>query len=86
MNASNLAVCLAPSLFHWCTGGPARSASASPRRQTKHQPDPRELGQNKAAHDCLLFLIKNHRELFSVSISCGSLFVCLILNFLQPVT
>lgn len=87
MSASNLAVCLAPSLFH--LGGPSshgaasstppspvtvvhhRSSSVSPRRN--HQspsaiglPDSKQLGQNKAAHDCLLFLIKNYHQLFVV--------------------
>ncbi|XP_054270590.1 rho GTPase-activating protein 7 isoform X2 [Macrosteles quadrilineatus] len=68
MTASNLAVCLAPSLFHW-QPTPSRSSSVSPRRRNKSTgvPDAKELGQNKAAHDCLLTLIKQHRELFSVS-------------------
>lgn len=30
-------------------------------------PDQRELSENKAAHDCLLYLVKMHRELFMVS-------------------
>ncbi|XP_024082130.1 stAR-related lipid transfer protein 13 isoform X1 [Cimex lectularius] len=64
MNSSNLAVCLAPSLFHW-TAPPSRSSSVSPRRNNG-VPDPRQLGHNKAAHDCLLALIKNHKELFNV--------------------
>ncbi|XP_025198097.1 rho GTPase-activating protein 7 isoform X2 [Melanaphis sacchari] len=100
MSASNLAVCLAPSLFHlgnsgaWSSshphGGSAggstpsspvtshnRSSSVSPRRN-HHQssanstiavglPDSKQLGQNKAAHDCLLFLIKHYRQLFAMS-------------------
>lgn len=67
MTASNLAVCLAPSLFHW-QPAPTRSSSVSPRRRNKSSgvPDARELGQNKAAHDCLLTLIKHHRELYTV--------------------
>lgn len=70
MNASNLALCLAPSLFHWQLA-PARSSSVSPRRRNKStgMPDARELGQNKAAHDCLLALIKHHKELFMVCVS-----------------
>lgn len=60
MSASNLALCLAPSLFPDYT---APSRPASPRRGA---PDPRQLAHNKAAHDCLLALIKNHRELFTV--------------------
>uniref|UniRef100_A0A224XGN9 Putative tumor suppressor protein n=2 Tax=Panstrongylus TaxID=65342 RepID=A0A224XGN9_9HEMI len=65
MTASNLSVCLAPSLFHWTTAPLSRSASVSPRRN-HGVPDPRQLGHNKAAHDCLLALIKNHRELFTI--------------------
>jgi deleted in liver cancer protein len=102
MSASNLAVCLAPSLFHlgngsaWSSshphGGSAggstpsspvtshnRSSSVSPRRN-HHQssatsasvvglPDSKQLGQNKAAHDCLLFLIKHYRQLFAVRVA-----------------
>lgn len=84
MTASNLAVCLAPSLFHFSHNGGGgssggsgggganvasnRSNSASPRRRkTVGIPDQRELSENKAAHDCLLYLIKTHRELFMVS-------------------
>ncbi|XP_039288057.1 rho GTPase-activating protein 7 isoform X1 [Nilaparvata lugens] len=70
MNASNLALCLAPSLFHWQpTPSPTRSSSVSPRRRSNKNlgiPDARELGQNKAAHDCLLSLIKHHKQLFMV--------------------
>ncbi|BET00952.1 START [Nesidiocoris tenuis] len=64
MTASNLAVCLAPSLFHW-NAVPARTTTASPRKNNG-VPDPRQLGHNKAAHDCLLALIKNHKEVFNV--------------------
>ncbi|KAL0124251.1 hypothetical protein PUN28_006242 [Cardiocondyla obscurior] len=71
MTASNLAVCLAPSLFHFNHSNPNvtnRSSSVSPRRRkTVGIPDQRELSENKAAHDCLLYLVKMHRELFMVS-------------------
>lgn len=71
MTASNLAVCLAPSLFHFNhsnTNVTNRSSSVSPRRRkTVGIPDQRELSENKAAHDCLLYLVKMHRELFMVS-------------------
>lgn len=71
MTASNLAVCLAPSLFHFShsnTNVTNRSSSVSPRRRkTVGIPDQRELSENKAAHDCLLYLVKMHRELFMVS-------------------
>lgn len=72
MTASNLAVCLAPSLFHFShsnTNVTNRSSSVSPRRRkTVGIPDQRELSENKAAHDCLLHLVKMHRELFMVSV------------------
>ncbi|PSN51869.1 hypothetical protein C0J52_04727 [Blattella germanica] len=72
MTASNLAVCLAPSLFHLhhvpSSSSSSRSSSASPRRRkTVGVPDQRELGENRAAHDCLLYLIKEHKDLFYVS-------------------
>ncbi|KAJ8891728.1 hypothetical protein PR048_004263 [Dryococelus australis] len=71
MTASNLAVCLAPSLFHLhhatSSASSTRSASASPRRRkTVGIPDPRELSENKAAHDCLLYLVREHKDLFVV--------------------
>ena len=90
MTPSNLAVCLAPSLFHL----PATSSSnragpvgvnisgnnnnasisssggvnnSSPRRRkTVGVPDQRELSQNKAAHECLLQMINDYRNLFTV--------------------
>ncbi|XP_050523367.1 rho GTPase-activating protein 7 [Daktulosphaira vitifoliae] len=83
MSASNLAVCLAPSLFHLgnsnshgssgstppSPGGSQRSSSVSPRRNQTNigLPDSKQLGQNKSAHDCLLFLIKQYRELYTMS-------------------
>ncbi|XP_067000581.1 rho GTPase-activating protein 7 [Anabrus simplex] len=69
MTSSNLAVCLAPSLFHLhhAPSASSRSASASPRRRkTVGVPDSRELNENKAAHDCLLYLIREHKDLFVV--------------------
>jgi len=76
MTASNLAVCLAPSLFHFNhsnTNVTNRSSSVSPRRRkTVGIPDQRELSENKAAHDCLLYLVKMHRELFMVSTEASS--------------
>lgn len=77
MTASNLAVCLAPSLFHFNhsnTNVTNRSSSVSPRRRkTVGIPDQRELSENKAAHDCLLYLVKMHRELFMVSAEASSI-------------
>lgn len=61
MNESNLAVCFAPSLFHY--------NQVSSSRQGMGAPHPRELAETKAAHECLLYFIKNHKTLFSVSIN-----------------
>lgn len=40
----------------------------SPKRLQKSGtfPDVKELGQNKAAHECLYYLIKHYRDLFTV--------------------
>lgn len=67
MTPSNLAVCLAPSLFH--NGSASRTTSVSPRRRKNGTgvPDPRELAETKASHDCLTFLIENHIAVFSVT-------------------
>ncbi|KAK7595289.1 hypothetical protein V9T40_013114 [Parthenolecanium corni] len=73
MSASNLALCLAPSLFYWTHSSAIyhtrRSSSMSPKRLQKSGtfPDVKELGQNKAAHECLYYLIKNYRDLFTIS-------------------
>ena len=88
MTASNLAVCLAPSLFHLhhvpSSSSSSRSSSASPRRRkTVGVPDQRELGENRAAHDCLLYLIKEHKDLFFVSIWVLSSFLCDYVSFLK---
>lgn len=60
MNESNLATCFAPSLFHY-----GQSTSV---KQSLGSPHPRELAENRAAHDCLLFMLKNFRKLYTVSI------------------
>ena len=65
MSASNLAVCLAPSLFHMQTSKPP---TASPRRRKAvGVPDQRELNENKAAHECLTTLITDCYSLNNVS-------------------
>lgn len=61
MNENNLAVCFAPSLFHY--------SHISSNRQMLGTPQPRELAETKAAHDCLLYLLKNHNNLFNVNIN-----------------
>lgn len=58
MNESNLATCFAPSLFHY--------SQSSSIKQGLGSPHPRELAENRAAHDCLFFLLKNFRKLYTV--------------------
>ncbi|XP_055680251.1 uncharacterized protein LOC129788248 isoform X2 [Lutzomyia longipalpis] len=67
MTANNLAVCLAPSIFHGGIISP-RSNSVSPRRRKPAGlPDPRELCETKASHECLTYLIQNYRTVFTFS-------------------
>ena len=76
MNASNLAVCFAPSLFHMFGGSGALNQSASsPKRSrkmtsssssTSGTPEPKELLEQKAAHECLALMITQGRRLFVV--------------------
>lgn len=79
MTVNNLAVCLAPSLFHNAisagggsgggSGGGVGSLAASPRRKGKGTglPDAKELFEAKAAHECLAFMIDNYRQIYSAS-------------------
>ncbi|XP_065567660.1 rho GTPase-activating protein 7-like isoform X3 [Artemia franciscana] len=69
MTLSNLAVCFAPSLFQLSHTISPRSTSSSPRRRTKTTgtPDPRELGENKAAHDCMLTMLREYNQLFQLT-------------------
>ena len=66
MNASNLAVCFAPSLFN--TLGNLNSSS-SPRRQRKSpgMPEQRELLEQKGTHGCFTYMITDCKKLFMVS-------------------
>ncbi|KAG8227526.1 hypothetical protein J437_LFUL008398 [Ladona fulva] len=69
MTVSNLAVCLAPSLFHHHHQGRStsqRPASTEALSTTPGMPDPRELSQSRAAHDCLHFLLREQNSLFRV--------------------
>ncbi|KAG4080008.1 hypothetical protein HA402_006320 [Bradysia odoriphaga] len=71
MTANNLAVCLAPSLFY--NGATSMSSNnfripASPRRRKPTGvPDPRELSETRASHECLTYLIENYRTVFTIS-------------------
>lgn len=72
MTVNNLAVCLAPSIFHvgMSSVASSRSNSVSPRRRKATGtgvPDARELSETKASHECLAFLIQNMRTIYTVS-------------------
>ncbi|XP_044765829.1 rho GTPase-activating protein 7 [Coccinella septempunctata] len=56
MNESNLATCFAPSLFHY----------SSISKSNLGTPQAKDLAENKAAHDCLLFFLENHEKLFTI--------------------
>ncbi|XP_018325604.1 rho GTPase-activating protein 7 [Agrilus planipennis] len=58
MNESNLALCFAPSLFQF--------SQTVQNRQNMGTPHPRELAENKAAQECLLYILKNRNILFSI--------------------
>lgn len=58
MTDSNLALCFAPTLFHH---------NQVVNRPVTGVPSTKELDENRAAHDCLLFLIKNYNNLFNVT-------------------
>ncbi|PAA86921.1 hypothetical protein BOX15_Mlig000113g3 [Macrostomum lignano] len=65
MTPSNLAVCLAPSLFYF----PHQVAAATPsrfRRPGGGAPDPRDLEDHKAAAACLAFMIDCCHRMFTV--------------------
>lgn len=71
MNASNLALCFAPSLFYYnqaaTLSANTRHNSVSPRRKkATGTPDTNDLNENKAAYECLLYLIKHQKTLFIV--------------------
>uniref|UniRef100_T1PIF9 RhoGAP n=1 Tax=Musca domestica TaxID=7370 RepID=T1PIF9_MUSDO len=67
MTANNLAVCLAPSLFHSSISTGSNSVTASPRRKAKGSgvPDAKELFEAKASHECLAFMIQNYKQIFT---------------------
>ncbi|XP_074651788.1 rho GTPase-activating protein 7-like isoform X2 [Tubulanus polymorphus] len=69
MNASNLAVCFAPSIFNILRNTDNRSASNSPKRGRKHTggiPDQKELVEQKAAHECLTQMITECKKFFMI--------------------
>lgn len=72
MTASNLALCFAPSLFYYTQSvtlsSSVRNNSVSPRRRKGNGvPDISDLNENKAAHECLLYMINYQNILFTIS-------------------
>ncbi|KAL5011439.1 hypothetical protein ScPMuIL_009990 [Solemya velum] len=67
MNASNVAVCFAPSLFNIGVSNRGNQ-SPSPRRARKNLgvPDAKELQEQKAAHECLTVMIQECKKLFII--------------------
>ncbi|XP_008567077.1 PREDICTED: stAR-related lipid transfer protein 8 isoform X1 [Galeopterus variegatus] len=67
MTAGNLAVCLAPSIFHLNV---SKKDSPSPRIRSKHslvgRPGPRDLSENMAATQGLSHMISDCKKLFQV--------------------
>uniref|UniRef100_A0A8C4QTX4 Rho GTPase-activating protein 7 n=2 Tax=Eptatretus burgeri TaxID=7764 RepID=A0A8C4QTX4_EPTBU len=67
MPAGNLALCLAPSLFHLTTLRREGSSSRSlQRKPSVGKPDQRELGENQAATQALSLMIRDANSLFLV--------------------
>ena len=69
MTASNLAVCMAPSLFHLHMSG---TGGASPlRRKNTGAPEQKDLHDNKAAHQCLTLMIQQVITIVCIFINPG---------------
>lgn len=91
MTASNIALCFAPSLFYYNQAATLstsiRMNSVSPRRKKgTGVPDMKELSENKAAHECLLYLIQNQNSLFTVPKEFLSKCKFTVLDESKPVT
>jgi len=83
MNARNLAICFAPSLFHlcgcWKQNGCDGAASSTKRAGSSHGNGRRgaeagmltekDLAEQRASHECLTCMIANSKELFTVSLA-----------------
>jgi len=80
MNARNLAVCFAPSLFHACAGGWKTKTSVEGRsKRTRRRRacsveegvvSEKDMEDQRAAHECLTTMIVNAKDLFTVRCSC----------------
>jgi hypothetical protein len=77
MNARNLAICFAPSLFHLCGcwkinnsngNNSGKRNSGSRRGADSGLLTEKDLAEQRASHECLTCMIANSKALFSVSI------------------
>ncbi|XP_027694950.1 stAR-related lipid transfer protein 8 isoform X2 [Vombatus ursinus] len=66
MTAGNLAVCLAPSIFHLNISKDSTSPRVIPRRGQSGKPAPRDLSENMAATQGLSHMITDCKKLFQV--------------------
>jgi hypothetical protein len=76
MNARNLAVCFAPSLFHLCgrwksgseggSGSGSRRGSSRRARSQTGMPSEKDLAEQRASHECLTYMITNAKDLFTI--------------------
>ncbi|XP_068956515.1 stAR-related lipid transfer protein 8 isoform X2 [Petaurus breviceps papuanus] len=66
MTAGNLAVCLAPSIFHLNVSKDSTSPRVIPRRGQSGKPAPRDLSENMAATQGLSHMITDCKKLFQV--------------------
>ncbi|XP_001376551.3 stAR-related lipid transfer protein 8 isoform X2 [Monodelphis domestica] len=66
MTAGNLAVCLAPSIFHLNVSKDSTSPRVIPRRGQLGKPAPRDLSENMAATQGLSHMITDCKKLFQV--------------------
>lgn len=68
MTASNLAVCLAPTLFSTLISYGLTSITSSPRKSKKNAgPDHKELQEAKSSQECIVFMIENYKDIFTVN-------------------
>ncbi|KAB7497675.1 Alpha-L-fucosidase, partial [Armadillidium nasatum] len=83
MTESNLAVCMAPSLFFLNMG----SSSSSPlRKKTLGTPEQKDLHDNKAAHQCLTLMIQEVNQLQCLPVEMLSNCRFSFLDLSQPVS
>jgi len=76
MNARNLAMCFAPSLFNACAGWKSKTSAAEGRRSGRTRRrrarvedgviSEKDMAEQRAAHECLTTMVVNAKDLFTV--------------------